>query len=169
MCASELMDLLGFVPSDDWREANLVHACEEGEEGKVATSYADRGLLAQDGRTRFEGAVVDHGIGNPYFFLPRWFRVGGSVGGQAGEVAEDEMVGHEVQCAVEARASTQEVDILHLDSVGLVDFVNKTSFRLPYSRVSYPWWARSRVTVVTTTACDVGAQSQYSQLSKTPV
>ena len=28
------MDLLGFVPSDDWREANLVHACEEGEEGE---------------------------------------------------------------------------------------------------------------------------------------
>ncbi len=34
MYASELMDLLGFVPSDDWREANLVHARKEREEGE---------------------------------------------------------------------------------------------------------------------------------------
>jgi len=26
--------LLGFIPGDDWREANLVHAREEGEEGE---------------------------------------------------------------------------------------------------------------------------------------
>jgi hypothetical protein len=34
MYVLELMDLLGFVPGDDWRETNLVHARKEGEEGK---------------------------------------------------------------------------------------------------------------------------------------
>jgi hypothetical protein len=49
---------------------------EESEEGKVATSYTDRGLLAEDGRAGLEAAVVDHGIRNPYFFLSLRLRVG---------------------------------------------------------------------------------------------
>lgn len=48
MCASELMDLLGFVPSDDWREANLVHACEEGEEGEYKRC-PDEFVVVQEG------------------------------------------------------------------------------------------------------------------------
>lgn len=113
---------------------------EEGEEGEVATSYADRGLLlAQHGRTRFKTAVRYHGIRYPYFLLSYGFGVWRSVWRRAGQVTEDDVVRHEVECALETRSPAHEADIFYLGGVSRMILRHRaTPGRLPCSRVCAP-------------------------------
>jgi hypothetical protein len=48
MYVLELMDLLGFIPGDDWRKTDLVHARKEGEEGKYKRR-PDELVLVEEG------------------------------------------------------------------------------------------------------------------------
>ena len=122
---------------------------KEGKEGEVATSYADGWLLAHDGWAGFQAAVINHRIRDPYFFLPGRFCVWRSAGRLAWEVAKDDVVGHEVEGAVEARSSAQKVDIFDLNFVSHM-FVLQVGFVAHFAH-AYPLHGR---------------QARVSQLSK---